>query len=573
MNILGINAYHADASAALLKDGMIAAAAEEERFNRIKHSAGFPEQAIRYCLREGGLSIADVDHIAVSSKPVDHIEDEILFILSGRPTYSKKIQDRLQNVAKHRDIPAAIRSAIDIDASEIHAEIFNVEHHVAHMASAYLASGFSEAAILSVDGFGDFASTMLGVGEASSIKVLEKVLFPHSLGMFYTMVTQYLGFGNYGDEGKVMGLASFGKPIYFDKMREIVRPSMKNFFELDLSYFTHHIHGVDMSWDDAVPKLEPIYSEKMIAEFGPPREEGLRVNRTHEDIAASMQKVLEESLISILNFLAFRTKCPNLAMAGGVALNCSANGKILARTPFNKVFIQPAASDAGTALGAALYVYCSLLGNDRTWAMENAYLGPAYGAEEIETALTAEGFSYTKPEKITDVCAELLSAGKIIGWFQGRMEFGPRALGNRSILADPRQKRTRELMNSRIKNRETFRPFAASVLEDYQAEYFYIEEPSPFMLFAHRVREGVRDRIPAVCHADDTIRLQSVSRRNNPRYWELIESFREKTGIPLILNTSFNENEPIVCTPADAIRCFRETRMDALAIGDFLVEK
>jgi len=571
--ILGINAYHGDASAALLKDGDLVAAVEEERFNRVKHSAGFPSQAIRYCLDRAGIAITDIDHIGISRVPSAHLINKITFVLFNRLMFTQQGLDRLRSVEKIRNLKTVLAESLGARESDLTMEFHNVEHHMAHMASAFLVSPFEEAALLSVDGFGDFCSTMLGWGRGGTLEKIDSVLFPHSLGLFYTSITQYLGFLNYGDEGKVMSLASYGEPRYLDKMMEIVTPDRKGAFELNLDFFTHHSRGVEMSWDEGRPQIGRVYSDKLSEVFGAPRQPHEEISQHHRDIAASLQKCLEIHLSTLLDSLHRRTGSTNLCLAGGVAYNSVANGTIRQATPFREIFIQPAAGDSGTALGVVFYIWNILLRNPRSYVMKDAFLGPDYTDAELERAIRSFGASYERCDDIDERAAELLAAGKIVGWFQGRMEFGPRALGNRSILADPRQLEIKDLLNLRIKHRESFRPYAPSILEEYVEMYFEDSYPSPFMLMVFKVRPEKRESIPATKHVDNTGRVQSVSKTVNPCFWNLIESFRRRTGIPLVLNTSFNENEPIVCSPQDALHCFVTTKMDALALGNFLIVK
>ncbi len=571
--ILGLNAYHGDASAALLRDGQIVAAVEEERFNRVKHAAGFPLLAIRYCLQREGIRITDVAHIGVSRVPNAHLINKLTFVLYNRLMFTQQGLERLRSVEKIRNLKTVLAESLGVQEASLRMEFHNLEHHVAHMASAFLVSPFERAAVLSVDGFGDFCSTMLGNGSGTKIETIESVLYPHSLGLFYTSMTQYLGFHKYGDEGKVMGLAPYGEPRYLDRMLKLVQPGGDGAFQLNLDYFTHHTRGVEMSWDEGSPYIGRVYSDKCFQLFGPPRHPFEEITQHHRDLAASMQKCLEIYLFRILGRLHEYTGATNLCMAGGVAYNSVANGLIRSNTPFREIFIQPAAGDSGTALGVAFHIWNTLLGNPRTYLMTDAYLGPEYSDAEVEQALRSSGNAYTRCENIEEKAAELLAAGKIVGWFQGRMEFGPRALGNRSILADPRQPEMKDVMNRRIKHRESFRPFAPAVLEEYVDEYFEDSCPSAFMLMVFKVRPEKRALIPATEHVDYTGRLQSVSNSVNPRFWGLIEAFRRRTGIPLVLNTSFNENEPIVCSPHDALHCFSTTSMDALALGNFLVTR
>ncbi len=573
-SILGLNAYHADAAAALVQDGRVLAAAEEERFNRIKHSAGFPIEAVRYCLRQGGLDLRDVDTIAIASKPIDHVREEILQILSGRPAYSRQIQKRLQAVAQFRDVRAVLAREFGLRKDDV-PNVEEIPHHHAHVASAYFASGWEDAALLSIDGFGDFSSTLLGKGEGSRIEVLEEVLFPHSIGILYTMVTQFLGFSKYGDEGKVMGLAAFGQPVYKDRLKAIIKFKEGGLFELDPDYFTHPVYGVDMIWEDHVPRIEDIFSEKMIAVFGPPRHKYAEISIRERDLAASLQAVLEDAVIHVIGRL--RQLVPGatrLAYAGGVALNCVANVVIREKGGFKDLYIPPAPTDAGTAIGCALHVARTRYKSTaEAGKVEHSRLGPGYSNDEVEKALEASGLRYERSQRIHEEVADLLAQGRVVGWFRGRGEFGPRALGGRSILADPRRVEMRDALNVRVKYREPFRPFAASVLEERQGELFTTSWPSPFMLYALPVKPEARGKIPAVIHQDGTCRVQTVSSKHHADFHRLISAFAERTGVPVVLNTSFNENEPIVCSPADAIDCFVATKMDALAIEDFLVRR
>ena len=571
--VLGINAFHADAAASLVRDGHVVAAVEEERFNRIKHSAGFPLEAIRYCLRQGGLDLREVDAIAVGMKPIEHVQEEILQILSGRPNYSRQIQKRLDAVARFRDVRGILAREFGYPKDEV-PRLEEIPHHQAHVASAYLPSGFQDAALLSVDGFGDFCSTLLARGRAGEIEVLDTVCFPHSLGILYTMVTQFLGFSRYGDEGKVMGLAALGEPVYQERLRQVVRFKEDGLFELDPSYFTHPVYGVDMIWEDRVPHVEDTFSERMIEVFGRPRHHYADITPRDKDLAASVQALLEDALVHVLKRL--KALCPetdNLCYAGGVALNCVANAAIRRADLFANVYLPPAPGDAGTAIGCALAASRRLTPAAPVEPVRTAQLGPGYSFEEIERALEGSGLNFVRSRNVHEEVAELLDSGKVVGWCRGRLEFGPRALGGRSILADPRRTDMRETLNTRVKFRENFRPFAASVLAERQEEYFDVDWPSPFMSYAVAVRPEKRHEVPAVVHSDGTCRFQTVHQEHSPDYHRLIAAFAKRTGIPLLLNTSFNENEPIVCSPTDAIDCFLSARIDALVLEDFLVRR
>jgi carbamoyltransferase len=574
MHILGINAYHGGASACLIRDGQLIAAAEEERFRRIKYWAGFPDEAIRYCLAEGGITAYDLDHIGISRDPSANLHKKVLFTLSKRPSFNL-IRDRLANSAKVRDPKQALVEALQLDAAALKAKVHNVEHHRAHMASAFFVSPFDEAAILSVDGMGDFVSTMWGVGRGNRIEVHDSIKFPHSLGIFYTAVTQWLGFPRYGDEGKVMGLAPYGRPVYLEQMRKIVRLQRDGTFELDLDYFVHHAEGATMTWDKGAPTLGLIYSQKLVDLFGPPREPRTEITEQHQNVAASLQAMLEEAEFALVTLLQRKTGQKTLCMAGGVALNSAFNGKILPQTAFEDIYIHAAAGDAGTALGAAYYIYHQVLGQPRCYLMNHAYTGNHFTDAEIVQALEAQNLSYATLDE-AELCrtaAGLVADGNVVGWFQGRMEWGPRALGNRSILADPRRSDMKDILNARIKHREPFRPFAPSVLLEATGDYFDQSYPDPFMIKVYTVLPEKQSVIPAVTHVDGTGRLQTVERQANPRYWQVIKEFENITGVPVILNTSFNENEPIVCTPQQAIDCFVRTKMDALVIGNCVVQK
>jgi carbamoyltransferase len=569
--ILGLNAYHGDAAAALVVDGALVAAAEEERFNRVKHCAGFPALAARWCLEDAGLRPHEIDHVAVSRDPRANLGRKILRMLR-HGTSARYLRERLQNAARIRDVESALRAALGVE--RIEATMHNVEHHQAHVASAFFVSPFEDAAILSVDGFGDFASTMLAEGHGNRFDVLERVTYPHSLGIFYTAVTQWLGFPKYGDEGKVMGLAPYGRPRYADELRRLVSLDGP-LFELGLDYFTHDTEGVDMTWDEGSPTIGRIYSDRLVELLGPAREPGSPMTEQYEDVAASLQAVLEEAYLHLCRTLLERTGLTALCLAGGVALNAVANGRIRLETPFRDLYVQPAAGDSGTAVGAAYYVWNQLLGQPRSFVMEHAYTGPEFGDDEIRAALAEAGLQAQRldDEALFAEVAERIAAGEVVGWFQGRMEFGPRALGHRSIVADPRSHSMKDVLNARIKHREPFRPFAPSILAERTGDWYEQDYPSPFMVLVYKTAADKREEVPAVNHVDDTGRLQTVEERLEPRYHRLISEFERRTGVPILLNTSFNENEPIVMTPQEAIETFRKTRMDVLALGNWLLRR
>ena len=574
MFVLGINAYHGGASACLIEDGQIVAAVEEERFKRVKYWAGFPIEAIQYCLDEAGIGVQEVDHIGISRDPSANLLKKALYVVSSRPSFGL-IRDRLSNATKVQDLRQVLAGALGFDASALKAEFHNVEHHRAHMASAFFVSPYREAAILSVDGMGDFVSTMWGVGRDNGLEVMGSIGFPHSLGNFYTMLTQWLGFPKYGDEGKVMGLAPYGKPIYLDEMRRIVRLQRDGTFELDLDYLAHGVEGATMTWGDGAPTIGTLYTDKLVELFGPPREPRAEITEHQQNVAASLQAMLEEAEFSLVEMLQRSSNQTALCMAGGVALNSSFNGRILPNTAFEDVYIHPAAGDAGTALGVCFYIYHQLLGQPRSCVLEHAYTGPRFENGRISAQLEAYGLQYEVLDDgdLARRAASLVAEGNVTGWFQGRMEWGPRALGNRSIIADPRRTDMKDILNARIKYREPFRPFAPSILGEATGDYFDQSYPDPFMIKIYNVLSDKQGEIPAVTHVDGTGRLQTVHQDSNPLYWQLIKEFENQTGVPVVLNTSFNENEPIVCTPEEAIECFLRTKMDALAIGNYLVTK
>jgi carbamoyltransferase len=621
MYVLGINAYHGDAAAALIKDGRIVAAVEEERFNRVKHCAGFPTQAVRYCLEVAGISIEEVAHIGISRDPSAHLHKKVLFAagraakqIGGRRQTAegggqlttavtidandvsvaddngsgssnggngkgtgifRQVKDRLANAAKVRDLKDDLARALNVPKNSLRAQFHNIEHHRAHLASSFYVSPFERAALLSIDGFGDFISTMWARGEGNSIDVLDQVEFPHSTGIVYTATTQFIGFPHYGDEGKVMGLAPYGKPRFINEFRDIIRTEARGQFRLNLDYFRHHAEGVDMSWDQGSPVIGRIFSDEFAKTFGPARAPGSALGEREQDIAASLQQRLEEVGFHVLNHLYEQTKLTDLGVSGGVAYNSVMNGKILLNTPFRRVYVQPAAGDSGTALGVCYEIHNGILKGSRGEVMLGAYTGPEFTDEEIRAELSKSEleFETLTDESVTKRAAQDIADGLVVGWFQGRMEFGPRALGNRSIVVDPRRADMKEILNERIKKREPFRPFAPSVLEERTADYFEQDHPAPTMLMVYQVREERRAEIPAVTHVDGSGRLQTVSPEVNARYYQLISDFNEITGVPIVLNTSFNENEPVVCTPRHAIDCFLKTRMDVLYLGNQVVRR
>ena len=575
MYTLGINAYHGDAAAAIVKDGRLIAAVEEERFNRCKHSAGFPEHAIRYCLETAGIRIEDLDHVGISRDPSAHLHKKILFAAMRVASHARQIKDRLGNAAKVRDLKDELARVFNVSRKQLRARFHNIEHHRAHLASCFYVSPFERAALLSIDGFGDFISTMWAQGEGNSIQVLGQVEYPHSTGIVYTATTQFLGFPHYGDEGKVMGLAPYGQPRFIDEFRQIIRTEENGQFRLNLDYFRHHSEGVEMTWDHGSPVIGRIFSDEFARLFGPPRAVGAPLTDRESDIAASLQLRLEEVGFHVLNHLHEQTGLTDLGLAGGVAYNSVMNGKILLNTPFKRLFIQPAAGDSGTALGVCYQIHNGILNGERGEVMIGAYTGPEFSHNAIREALEESALPYEQyqDDELTKRAARDIAGGLVVGWFQGRMEFGPRALGNRSIVVDPRRAEMKDILNDRIKKREPFRPFAPSILEERVGDYFEQTHVAPTMLMVYQIKEERRSEIPAVTHVDGSGRLQTVSRELNERYYQLISDFGALTGVPVILNTSFNENEPIVCTPQEAIECFRKTKMDVLYLGNYAVRR
>ena len=591
MHILGISCYFHDAAAALLHDGQLIAAAEEERFSRKKHDFEFPEKAISFCLRMGGIQSADLDYVVFFEKPFLKFERLILTSMQTFPRSHRVFREAmLAWLGDKLWIKHLIENRLGVGSSKI---LF-CEHHLSHAASAFFCSPFEEAAILTVDGVGEWTTTSLGLGKDTQIRLDKEIRFPHSLGLLYSAFTAFLGFEVNEGEYKVMGMAPFGTPKYVDEVYKLIRLGEDGGFELDMDYFSFHC------------STEKTFNEKFEQLFGPPRdpkahfftpgsgyssyfgeepansEELGERNQRYADVAASIQVVTEEVLLKMAQSAYKLTGLKKLCMAGGVALNSVANGKILRETPFEEIYIQPAAGDGGGALGAALYAYHMVLGKPRRFVMEHAYWGAEYSPGEIEKFLKENNIHYQRlddDEELMDRVVDRLQAGKVIGWFEGRFEWGPRALGHRSILADPRRADIKDILNLKIKFREPFRPFAPSVLAEKAEEYFVLPEaarhyPARFMLYVVDVKKNKRDIVPAITHVDGTGRLQTVHRATAPRYYRLIELFGEATGVPMILNTSFNlRGEPIVNTPREAFSTFSIGQMDGLVLDHYLIER
>lgn len=574
MYTLGLNAYHGDSSAAIYRNNELIAATEEERIRRIKHWAGLPTEAIQFCLQEAGITLAEVDFIAVSRNPLAKLGEKAWYAFRSGALFNT-VRDRVKNSFSIRSLKADIAQALGYDPAQIKAQVSFVEHHRSHMASAFFVSPFEESAILTIDGMGDFTSTMRGVGKGLNMEVIDSVSYPHSLGMMYTAFTQYLGFPYYGDEYKVMGLAPYGQPTLLEKVSDVVILKKNGLFELNPKYFRHFKEGVTMSWQGGDPHVEAIFSEEMVRQFGPARHKDEPLTDHHRNLATSVQRFTEQVIFHVAEDLYQKTGLKNLCIAGGVAQNSVANGKLLQSTSFERVFIPPAGHDAGTAAGSALYQIHQTKQVARAPFQHQAYTGAKFSNEAIETYLQSREIAYTRysDADLLEVVSDALVQAKVIGWFQGRAEFGPRALGNRSIIVDPSRLDAKDLLNAKIKRRESFRPFAPSILKEATADYFEQVDDVPFMEKVFLIRPEKRATIPAVTHVDGTGRLQTVEEKDNPRYYHLIKRFGEKSGVPILLNTSFNENEPIVNTPEHALECYLRTQMDMLVLENCVIQR
>ena len=578
--IIGVNAYHSDSAACLVVDGVLLAAAEEERFRRVKHWAGFPSESIRYCLQSAGLNLSDIDYVAVNQDAKANIGHKISFMALNRPDLSM-VLDRIKNKRERKGAAEELAKAFPTDIFK--GSVRAIEHHLAHLASAFNVSPFKDASVVSVDGFGDFASAAWGQGHGNQIDVEDKVYFPHSLGIFYMAITQYIGFPNWGDEYKVMGLAPYGEPRYLPEMRKVVLLQKDGSYKLDLKYFRHHKEKIEDEWDTGEPRVTSLFTSELENLLGPRRNKDEPLDKRHKDIARSTQAMYEEAFFHLLNKIHARHGMDSLALAGGCAMNSVANGKICNHTPFRNVYIQSAAGDAGGAIGAAFALESQLGTSSSRFDMNHAYFGPEFSDEAIgellsknQEALVSEGCTVrhvNDETALVEETAQAISQGNVIGWFQGRMEWGPRALGNRSILGDPRRADMKDILNLKIKRRESFRPFAPSILREAVPEWFERDDDVPFMMQVFPIRAEKRGAIPAVTHVDGSGRLQTVDKSTNPRYYRLISAFKSLTGVPMVLNTSFNENEPVVCKPEEALACFLRTKMDVLVMGNWIVRR
>jgi carbamoyltransferase len=575
--ILGINAYHADAAACIVRDGALVAAAEEERFRRIKHWAGFPAEAIGYCLREAKAELGDVTHIAVNRSGRANFLRKLAYVASHRPS-PRLLLNRLRN---RKQVTGIAHEVAALPGRPFSGAIDYVEHHQAHLASAFYPSPFREAVAVSVDGFGDFASAAWGCGNGTSLSLDGRVLFPHSLGIFYQAMTQYLGFPHYGDEYKLMGLAAYGNPSCLAEVQRLVSMRGDGSFALDLKFFRHHIEDIAYEWHGGEPVCGPLFAPALVDALGPPREPDLPITDRHRNLAWATQAVYENAFFHLLSTLQHRYGQSAIALAGGCAYNSVANGKIRDRTAFKHCYLQSAAGDAGGAIGAAYAVWHRH--GTRTPALTHAFWGPSFTDDELGALLTERQAAIAAEhcnvrhiddeDELVETAARAIADGLVVGWFQGRMEWGPRALGNRSILGDPRRADMKSILNLKIKRRESFRPFAPSILREAVADWFERDDDVPFMLQVFPIRPERRGQIPAVTHVDGTGRLQTVDRTSNPRYYALIEAFFRLSGVPMVLNTSFNENEPVVCRPEEALDCFLRTKMDVLVLGTYLVRR
>ena len=561
MKILGLNLFGHDSAAALVIDGKLVSAVEEERFSRIKHDPAFPERSIKYCLDNSQLSLSDIDAVAVTFIPEMWIQGGFLdYSLAYFPDSKPLLQSKVKLLLKYLDFENHVREQLKYDG-----KIVFKRHHECHFASSYYLSGFSESALMSLDGSGEYQTMLLGSGKGAKMVNLQEALLPHSAGYLYDAISVYLGFSFKTGAGKVMGLASYGDPKpYSEVFEKIVTLKPTNgTFELDMTYFEFH------------KRRDVWFSEKLVEALGPPHVKGQKLEQRQFDVAASLQQATERIGLNAARYLSKTTGSANVCMAGGVSLNCVMNGRILQETDFENVFVQPAAGDAGTAIGAALLHYYdedpqAPIGT----RLENSYHGPAYTDEEIFETLKQYPVDIKQPKNVEETTATHIEEGKIIGWFQGHMEFGPRALGNRSILSAPFPAEMKDILNARVKHREWFRPFAPAILEERLEDYFDCGHITPYMLLVYNVLEHKKAEIPATAHVDGTGRVQTVNKQQNPKFYKLIEEFHKKTGVPVILNTSFNvQGEPVVCTPEDAIKCFLGTEIDVLVLGNYIIYK
>jgi carbamoyltransferase len=572
--VLGLNSHHAGSSAVLVIDGQPVAAIAEERLNRVKYYAGFPKLAIQKCMDMAGVKFSDVDAVAIGRDSSANLGKKIQMALRSPTRLLNLVRMKLAR-GRLDDLRTMIAAECEVDPSQMRFAEHHVEHHLAHIASAYFISPWEKAAGFSIDGSGDFVTVMLADCQGTTIDVKQRVYVPHSLGSFYTMLCEFIGYRKYGDEGKVMGLAPYGTDRYLEQVEQMVELTDDG-MRLNPDYFMPFGATQGITIDEkGQMRLSRHYSDRVVEMYGPPHEPNTEISQREMDLAFAMQQVFEKAYFHLLSILHRLAPSERIVMAGGCALNSVANGKLFDHTPFRETCIQPAAGDEGLALGAALQISNAVRGEGKRYVMRNAYLGPEYNESQIGTALDDAGIRYLRcdRDRLLKETLDEIVRGNVVGWFQGRMEWGPRALGNRSILVHPGRPDMKDILNSRIKRREWFRPFAPVVLQERQSDIFEHTHPSPFMLHVYKIKPAWRERLVAVNHVDNTGRLQTVARDENPLYYDLIKGFEARTGLPVLLNTSFNENEPIVCTPSEAIDCFLRTRMDALVIGPFVCRK
>ena len=575
--ILGLNAFHPDSAACALVDGRLVAAVAEERLGRrVKHVTGFPAQALQAVLQMAGATIREVDYVAIGNDSNANLAAKAAHVLRTPFRSARSVGTHFQRRAKMRSFQQLVAEACGVNEADCRFQVARVEHHLAHVASAYYASDFDRAAGFSYDAAGDFASALSARCEGNRITILGRVFMPDSLGYFYTALCQFIGFTRFGEEYKVMGLAAYGQPTQAELMEELLAGNGDGGFRLNRRYFV----PLDRNLEECVDErgeilLPPLYSPQLAQRLGEPRAPKAEITQRDQDIAASCQARFEETVLGCLRALHRRVPGENLVTAGGCALNGVCNARILRDTPFRRGYIQCAASDDGTAIGAALYVWNAVLGKPRAGSVDHAYWGPEHSEAEMETALRHAGLAFERLERpaLLARAAAHLNAGHVMGWYQGRSEWGPRALGNRSILAHPGWPGMKDLINQKIKRREAFRPFAPSILAEAVPDFFEQTVESPFMMHVVKIRPEKRAALTAVCHEDHTGRLHTVKRSQNPLYYDLIRTFAEKSGVPVVLNTSFNENEPIVDTPEQAVRCFVRTDMDVLCLGPLVTAK
>jgi carbamoyltransferase len=575
--IIGLNAFHPDAAVCALKDGRLVAAVAEERLGkRHKHVGGFPGAALREVLRMAGSTIREVDYLAIGNDGNANLGDKVSHVLATPVASARSVLTHFQRRSRMKSMRQLVADACGVTEAECRFKVVRVEHHLAHIASSYFASDFDQAAGFSYDAAGDFASAMYARCEGNQIHILDRVIMPDSLGFFYTALCQFIGFDRFGEEYKVMGLAAYGKPGYLELMRELLRSQGNGRFRLNPDYFVSLGKNLEECLDEhGEIVLPPLYSAELEKRLGPPRRRGDEITGRERDVAASCQAHFEEIVLACLKSLHARAPTENLVTAGGCALNGVCNSRILRETPFKKSYIQCAASDDGTAIGAALYVWNTVLKQPRAGLIDHAYWGPEHAEADMEAALVKAGLQFEKCDRsgLLERAAAHLNSGHVTGWYQGRSEWGPRALGNRSILAHPGWPGMKDLINQKIKRREAFRPFAPTILADETINYFEQNVESPFMMHVVKIRPDKRPAMAAVCHEDGTGRLHTVRQSQNALYYDLIKTFSQRSGLPVVLNTSFNENEPIVDTPRQAVDCFLRTDMDVLCLGPFVSSK